>query len=343
MKGEFINNKHILIIGTGSVGQRHALNFFDKDCKISCFDPRKDRLEELSSKIAIEKTYTNFDHALQDQTINAAIVCSPTKFHTDQSIKSLEAGWSVLLEKPISINLDDAQTLSLEVKKINKNKQIFLLGYTWRWWKALRKIKELLNAHEIGKVYHAQFFMSANLEDWHPWEPYQEFFMSDKELGGGALLDESHWIDQMLYFFGMPDKILATVDKISNLDITSDDSVELLAYYKEGLKAFIHLDIYGQPHEKSIKIIGEKGAIKWNEHLNTVDLFKGLNFNESFNFSNERNEMFIELANDFLKMLNGENSEIACSIDSGINVMKVIEAARISNRKRSFVNMDEIV
>ena len=57
-KNNFMNNHHLLIVGTGSVGQRHATNFFDRGCKISCFDPRKDRLDELSSKINTEKFLT---------------------------------------------------------------------------------------------------------------------------------------------------------------------------------------------------------------------------------------------------------------------------------------------
>jgi predicted dehydrogenase len=41
--------------------------------------------------------------------------------------------------------------------------------------------------------------MSAHLADWHPWERYQDFFMAQAALGGGALLDESHFLDLMLW------------------------------------------------------------------------------------------------------------------------------------------------
>ncbi len=65
--------------------------------------------------------------------------------------------------------------------------------------------------------------------------------MSSSELGGGALLDESHWLDQMIWLFGMPDRVFGTVAKISDLEITSDDSVDLLCFYRNGMNVSIHM------------------------------------------------------------------------------------------------------
>ena len=75
--------------------------------------------------------------------------------------------------------------------------------------------------------------MSAHLADWHPWEQYQDFFMAKKNLGGGALLDESHWIDLMVWFFGLPQSIIGKVEKISDLDIETDDNVDFLSLYPD--------------------------------------------------------------------------------------------------------------
>ena len=286
----------------------------------------------------MDQGFTELDKALNNH-FEGAIISSPTKFHVEQTIQCLNKGWPALLEKPVGLNLKSVNKLIIRTNQ--KDSPKVLLGYTWRWWEALKKIKELLLKNEIGSIYHSQFFMSAHLADWHPWEPYQEFFMSSKELGGGALLDESHWIDQMIWFFGMPEKIASTVDKVSDLDITSDDSVELIACYKEKLKVIIHLDIYGRPHEKSIKIIGEYGRIEWNESSNTVDLMKGLEKKESFEFDNERNDMFMAVAKEFLDVINGVEF-LTCNIKDGLDVMRVIEAVRISKKEERFVNLSEI-
>jgi len=110
----------------------------------------------------------------------------------------------VLLEKPVSPTLALALKLS-NVMKENPSLPL-LLGYTYRWWPPLADLFKQIRENKIGEILYANFVMSANLEDWHLWEPYQDFFMASTELGGGALLDESHFVDIMYWFFGRPKK-----------------------------------------------------------------------------------------------------------------------------------------
>ena len=335
------NNKHLFILGAGSIGKRHAKNFLDLGCSIAIYDPNPSRLDEVEKELTGVDIYSDIDDGLKNNNFDGGIICSPTKFHIEQSIKLLRHDLHLLMEKPLGVNLASAKKLNNYCENKNKSSKI-LLGYTWRWWEALIRMRDLIHNNEIGNIYHAEYFMSAHLADWHPWERYQDFFMSSKDLGGGALLDESHWIDHMVWFFGMPNKVVATIDKVSELEITSDDSVEFLAYYNNGLKVFVHLDIYGRPHEKSIKIIGQKGKIEWNDYDNSVKLFKGMEMEKSFNYTNERNDMFINVAKEFIQLINGEE-KISCDLESGINVMRIIEAARISNKEMRFIQMDEIL
>ena len=87
--------------------------------------------------------------------------------------------------------------------------------------------------------------------------------MASSALGGGALLDESHWIDLMLWFFGRPQKLFSKIDKISSLEIETDDNVDMIAYFKDHLQVNLHLDLYTRPHEKSIQFVGESGTLIW--------------------------------------------------------------------------------
>lgn len=261
-------SKHLLIIGSGSVGQRHARNFAGLGCRISCVDPREDRLAALSAETPTVRTYRDTESALLDDChFDAAIICSPPLFHADQTVASLQHGLPVLLEKPAAPDLKGC----LRIADVRQAVGLpLLLGYTWRWWPPLAKVKELLSQGGIGPVRSAHFFMSANLADWHPWEPYQDFFMARQELGGGALLDESHWIDLLLWLFGMPDVVSGKVVKLSDLEIDSDDNVDIFASYTGKMEAVIHLDIYGRPHEKFIRFIGERGSLLWTAEPNRI-------------------------------------------------------------------------
>ena len=330
-----MTRKHILIVGTGSVGKRHAQNLNCLGCLISCVDPREDRLEEARNQTPIKETYTSFSESLEkEKKLSGVVIASPTSFHVEQAIVALEKGLPVLLEKPLSTNFEKGEQLRKVVEKTGGS---LLLGYTWRWWPPLVKVKQLMSEGIVGKVYHVKFVMSAHLADWHPWENYQEFFMASKELGGGALLEESHWLDLMVWFFGMPEKLFARVDKISSLEIETDDNVDMLVFYKNDMIVSLHLDLYGRPHEKSITFSGEDGTLIWNE--NQISIGKKLEpqwATETFKF--ERNDMFMNVGKEYLDVLDGKPVR-TCTLDDGIKVLSLIEAVRKSSLEGKMVEL----
>src|SRR5439155_5435562 len=137
----------------------------------------------------LEKGFAALDDALAGAEFDGAVVATPTALHVEQALALVRRGMPLLLEKPVAPHFDDASRLRDEVDETGVP---VLLGYTYRWWPAFVELRCRLRAGAIGTVRHARFVMSAHLEDWHPWERYQDFFMSSAELGGGALLDESH-------------------------------------------------------------------------------------------------------------------------------------------------------
>lgn len=332
-------SKHLLIVGSGSVGKRHARNLAALGCRISCMDPREDRRAELVAETPCVGIFATLEEALAAGGLNGVVIGSPPSMHVAQAIASLEAGLPVLLEKPVSPDLagaralrDAAATAGIPV----------LLGYTWRWWPPLARARELLQQGAIGKVLHVQFQMSAHLADWHPWERYQDFFMASSALGGGALLDESHWIDLALWMFGLPKRVFARVEKLSDLEIDTDDNVDMLWAYDDGLRIGIHLDIFGRPHEKFIRFSGDRGTLLWSADPNRIGWGNGIADGEHReDFACERNDMFVAVAQDFLQMLNG-TSEAQCTLEDGVKVMQVIATARSSNAERREISLEDL-
>ena len=321
-----MNNPHILIVGAGSVGLRHGRNLTALGCTVSGMDPKPDRRAAFAGEFG-GNTFEDLDSALGAGGLDGVAVCSPTRFHVEQCLPALENGLPVLLEKPVAKTLDEAEVLA---KAMERTGTPLLLGYTWRWWPPLAKVRALLAENAVGAIRYVDFTMSAHLEDWHPGEPLAEFFMSSAELGGGALLDESHWVDLMLWFFGMPETLSARVEKISDLEITSDDNVDMMIGFANGLRANVHLDLYGRPHRKSIRFIGEGGTILWSETPNQIAVCTeaGENWREE-RFDCERNDMFLGVAREYLAVLGGAPVR-TCSIEDGLSVMTMLEAARQS-------------
>jgi len=328
------------VLGTGSVGRRHLRNLADLGCQLSGMDPDRDRLVEASKEVVLNFQFTSIDKIENYWgEFDGVVVCSPTKFHQEQSVAAAQNGIPVLLEKPLTRNLQEGLELRNALTTLNAK---ILLGYTYRWWPPLLEFKKQLKSGKIGKPLHAKFIMSAHLADWHPWERYQDFFMASKELGGGALLDESHFVDLMIWMFGMPEELYANVDKLSDLEIETDDNVDILIKYKDSLRVMIHLDLFGRPHEKYISVTGDQGTLEWSFDPNNIRESNTVEqkWKEQV-FDLERNEMFISVAKEFLDIINGKNN-YSCTIDDGVQVMQVLEACRISSEMCRTVKLEQL-
>ena len=333
---------HILIVGSGSVGRRHARNLAALGCRISCMDPREDRRAELSHETPVIGAHATMDDALNGEHMDGVVVGSPTSFHVEQSTAALEAGLPVLLEKPVAIGLPEAEALGRTVDRSANGAERLLMGYTWRWWPPLARVRELLGQGAIGRLLHVQFHMSAHLADWHPWERYQDFFMASRALGGGALLDESHWIDLMLWLVGKPDWVMGEVNRISGLEIETDDNVDMLAGYSGGPRVTLHLDLYGRPHEKSIRFEGSEGTLLWSDDPSRIAIGRGSAKEwQEETFNGERNDMFVAVAKEFLDVIAGAPAR-TCTIKDGVEAMRVIEAVRRSSAEGRRIELKEI-
>jgi predicted dehydrogenase len=328
----------ILIVGTGSAGQRHAKNLGALGAQITCFDPRADRLQQIKKELPLIKTHDVFQEVLSSE-YSGVVIASPPSFHVAQATAFLELGIPIFLEKPISPDLTSALRLQHAARLSDVP---LLLGYTYRWWPPLIELRRRLQNGVLGSLRHARFVMSAHLADWHPWENYRDFFMASRELGGGALLDESHFIDLMLWLFGLPTALLGRVERLSSLEITSDDNVDVIAVYANGFRVIIHLDLYGRPHEKSVSVIGEEGTLQCLFDPNVLRFSTVMkNSWQITTFDVDRNDMFLSAAQEFLEIINTKHSP-SCSVADGVQVLRCVEAIRKSTSEERTIPLVEI-
>lgn len=323
-----MNAKKLLIVGAGSVGKRHLQNFAGLGAQVAAMDPNPARLAEAAAKTPLIAQFSSLENALDGAfAFDAAVICSPPSLHVDQTSRCVAAGLACLVEKPLGL---DARSVASLVALEHAAEVPLLLGYTYRWWEPLRDMRAAVLAGDIGKPLHVRCVMSAHLADWHPWERYQAFFMAQTALGGGALLDESHFLDLMLWFFGMPSSVVADIGRLSSLEIDTDDNVDALLRYESGLRVSIHLDLYGRPHEKSITIAGEEGTLLWTFEPNALRTSRRAEATwDTRTYQLERNDMFVSVAREFLAMLAGDGKP-TCTFADGARVLAVIDAMRVS-------------
>lgn len=325
---------HILVVAAGSAGRRHARNLATAlGARVSCVDPRDDRLQQAEAEVPgiVHRCHTLEEALACEPRYDGAVVASPPVFHHAQALALLARRVPLLLEKPPTMDL--VSTLALREAAAVARVPV-LLGYTYRWWPPFIELRRRLKAGAIGTPRHARMVMSAHLADWHPWERYEDFFMASREQGGGALLDESHFVDLMLWLFGEPESLFGRVERVSRLDISSDDNVDVLAAYADGLRVSIHLDLYGRPHDRSVTIVGDDGTLQ--------ALFDPPRVQEARDAAGawdttavacERNDMFVAEAREFVDLVRGVVGRARCTLDDGVAVMRCIEAIRLSHAR----------
>ena len=327
----------VVIAGGGSVGKRHAANLAELGTQTIVVDPRPDRRDEAGALPGVIATAADLTEVLQGDDVAALVVASPPVAHVEQSLMAVDRGLPVLLEKPPAPDLASALRLREAVRRSGVP---VLLGYTYRWWEPIRAFGQLLQSGELGAVRHVTCTMSAHLADWHPWERYQDFFMSSRDQGGGALLDESHVIDLMLWWFGVPELVTGRVSHVSDLEIDCDDNVDVMWSAPEGTVVVVHLDLHARPHDRRIVARCEQGTAEWTFDPNRIRVGRTAERTwEDQLFTGERNDMFRAVTQEFLGVVGGGRAP-TCTVDDGVAVLAVVEAIRRSSDEGQGVAVD---
>lgn len=301
----------ILIAGLGSIGKRH-LSFITKidGVEVAALRTGKGTLKEKS---AIQEFYS-IEEALEFKP-DGVLIANPTSKHVETALPFLEKGIKVLIEKPI----DDSIA---ESKKLETYKENFLIAYCMRFFPLSSFIKELSAKENIFKI---SFQRSFYLPKMHPYADYRTEYAAKKELGGGVIRTFSHEIDMMLHWFGEPVSVTGVTDKISHLEMDTDDFAFFTAKTKSGARINFELDFFAPVNINVGEAFTEKGKYFWD----TKGIqFIGYNESEPKEIlkydENIFDIMYLNQIKDFVGFVNGKPS-INATYNSAIQVLEIIE------------------
>jgi predicted dehydrogenase len=309
----------ILVVGTGSIGQRHIKNFQQLGCHVVGVDTREDRRQQCKVELNIG-CLDDLSQALEAAVnFDGIIIATPPAFHVEQLnlclAKSPDA--KILMEKNLCLEakeIADITDFGLAQEKV-------LMGYTWRWWPTLQIAKQRLN--EIGPIRRVVMTMAAHLADWHPWEPVEEFYAASR----GGVTNEAHWHDILLDWFGWPDWCVARASHISDLNTPTADVLDFYAEYDgpdKGFRVNLHYDLFQRPHDRSMQIVGEKGTMFWTPNLLKIGHFKDPEF-RTWDSKIDRNAMFLDMAMEFCGFIHDIVETPTCTLVDGARVMHLMQ------------------
>ena len=308
---------NILIVGLGSIGQRHLRNIKKFYPKTNFFCYRRifktpsldnfNRIKDFDLKSKYKITYIKNLNKLQKYNINAAFICTPSSFHVDETIKIIKQGINVFVEKPLGSSLKNIDKLK---KTLKSKKIISMVGFQLRFNPIMIKLKKMVNSNKFGKLNQILIHHGENINNFHQYENYRNLYAAKNNLGGGVILTQIHEIDYMLYL--LEDYKIKTIktlkSKISKLKMDVEDTLNstfLFINKKNQLSCNLHLNFYEQPGKRQINLIFEKGKILADLNNNKI-IYENNKKKKIEKFYFRRNDLFISEIKYFFKHIKSD-------------------------------------
>ena len=216
-----------------------------------------------------------------------------------------------------------------------------LVGCNLRFFPSLQLVKRLVEEGRIGRPLAARAQCGYYLPFWHPDSDYRKGYSANRDSGGGVILDSIHEFDYLRWLLGEVTEVFCYAGKVSNLEIDTEDTADILLRFRPGVIANVHLDYLQRTYRRSCELIGEEGVIVWDYISQVVSLYGKVDRNVEVYLENinvERNHMFMEEMKHFVACIQGEEKP-ALDAEGGRAVLQIALAAKTSAVERRIINL----
>ena len=322
--------QRLLIVGYGSIGQRHLRivreSLSDVNIMVFRHRPTTD-IPEMADVV------TSSMDDVRSFSPEAAIIANPAPFHVEFAKELAEMGCHLLIEKPIS---DKSVGVEDFLETASVAGVICQVGYNLRYLPSLSRFRDLINGGLIGRPLSVRCEIGQYLPNWRPGTDYRIGVSARSELGGGALLELSHEIDYLRWFFGDVEWVRSWIGNVGNFDIDVEDTAHLVLGFKskelsDPVIANLNLDFIRHDTTRICTVLGEDGSLRWNGLTGMIDIYKsgGNCWDEYVVMPHQRDDSYRAQWADFLTAIS-DNKEPLVGGRAGLSVLKIIEAAKDS-------------
>ncbi|HMP89504.1 MAG TPA: Gfo/Idh/MocA family oxidoreductase [Kiritimatiellia bacterium] len=258
-----MNDVGIGIIGLGNMGSYYADvlvgNKLEHARLTAVCDSAPARLDRWREHAA---TFENPDQFFQTGKFDAVIIATPHYAHTTLGIQALNAGFHVLVDKPVSVH--KADVLKLLSAHANK-KQIFAAMFNQRTDPYFLKIKEMIDHGSLGKIRRVTWIIT----NWFRSETYyasSDWRATWRGEGGGVLLNQCpHQLDMLCWLLGLPSRVNADCRLGKYHDIEVEDEVTARLEYDNGSSGVFITSTGEAPGTNRLEIAGDNGKLVYEQ------------------------------------------------------------------------------
>jgi predicted dehydrogenase len=269
---------------------RHAA-FMDGLIELSCgalsINPEVAKDSARSLFLPEERTYVTYEEMITkeaalpaDQRMDFVTIVTPNFAHFAPAMMALEHGFHVVIEKPITFTLDEAQQLK---KKVEETGLILCLTHTYSGYPMVKQAKQMVKAGALGKirkvwVEYPQGWLSKLSE--REGNAQAAWRTDPKKSGKSGCMGDigTHAAHLSEYISGLKiTKICADLNVLVEGRMLDDDGGVLLKFDNGAAGVLMASQVAaGEENALKIRIYGEKGGLEWAQHEPNTLLVKWL-------------------------------------------------------------------
>ena len=251
----------ICVIGAGRAGKIHAQNFAKNvpgAHLVAMADPAADAAKNACAQLGVDAYYLDYRQALEDKNVDAVVIVTPTKYHTEIAVTAAAAGKHILCEKPMAMTVNECQTM---IDAAKAGGVLLQIGFMRRFDSGFMRAKEIVESGEIGDV----VMVRSNTRG--PSVP-QPWMYNIKKSNGPLAEVNSHDIDTLRWFTGSEfETAYAIGGNYRCPDAKRDfpdfyDNVVLTAGFENGMQGMIDgAQGAGYAYDARVEVLGVKGCV----------------------------------------------------------------------------------
>ncbi len=313
----------VLIIGVGSIGERHLRCFqLTGRADVSLVEINQELRTTIAERYGVTAAWGNLDDALRDPP-EIAVVATPAPFHIAMAQRLVDLGVHVLIEKPLSINEDglDALATAIATKSVTVG-----VAYVMRHHPLIQKMRAAIQSGRFGKPVQIVVVSGQHFPLYRP--AYRNIYYNDHATGGGAIQDAlTHLMNAGEWLVGPVTRLVADADHKVLDGVTVEDTVHVITRHSDVMGSF-SLNQHQAPNETTITVICERGTarLEWHAHRWRWMTQPGSDWEEETMPALERDSLFIAQAHSFLDAVE-HRTNVACPLPEGRQTLRVNLAA----------------
>jgi len=240
--------------GTGYINKIHAQAAQNLGLElVAALNHKSDSIAEFGKQFGITRQYETVEAMLKDGNIDALVIGTPNYLHAPQTKAALNAGLHVIVEKPMSMNAQEAEEMCAAAEKSGV---LLMVAHCWRFDPEVLWLKS--QSSKLGKI-----IRTKGVGVHTHWGP-GGWFTQKEHAGGGALADMGiHALDTARFLLGDP-RPVAVYAKIGThyQDLAVDDTGVIIVEWDGGATSYFESG-WWQPHadgpEAATQLYGTQG------------------------------------------------------------------------------------